>query len=91
MPTFDPEITPLLPLLAWVALEIIGLLHVLHALMHVRTSQGTIEWVVSLLTFPYLAIPLYWLVGRTRFTGYVPGRRLPRPLLPGAHQPHPGR
>ena len=66
---------PLVTLLAWVALEIIGLLHVLHAVMHVRTSQGTIAWAISLLTFPYLAIPLYWMVGRSRFSGYVRGRR----------------
>jgi cardiolipin synthase len=75
MPIVDPEIMPLLSLLAWLALELIGLLHVLHALMHVRTSQGTIAWVISLITFPYLAIPLYWVVGRSRFSGYVRGRR----------------
>ena len=54
---------------------IVGLLHVLHALMHVRTSQGTIAWVVSLLTMPFLAIPLYWMLGRTRFSRNVGGRR----------------
>lgn len=75
MPTLDPEIMPLVTLVAWLAVEIIGLLHVLHALMHVRTSQGTIAWAISLLTFPYLAIPLYWIVGRSRFSGYVRGRR----------------
>ncbi|MEI6178783.1 MAG: cardiolipin synthase [Verrucomicrobiota bacterium] len=58
-----------------VALEVVGLLHVLHALMHVRTSQGTIAWVISLIAMPYLAIPLYWMLGRTRFSGYVGGRR----------------
>jgi cardiolipin synthase len=47
----------------------------LHALMHVRTSQGTIAWVISLITVPYLAIPLYWLLGRTRFSVTVGGRR----------------
>jgi hypothetical protein len=51
-----------------------GILHVLHALMHVRTSQGTIAWVISLVTVPFLAIPLYWLLGRTRFAGHVGGR-----------------
>jgi len=65
----------MLSLLGWLALELIGLLHVLHALMHVRTAQGTIAWVIFLLTFPYLAIPLYWVVGRSRFSGYVRGRR----------------
>ena len=54
---------------------VVGILHVLHALMHVRTSQGTIAWVISLVTVPFLAIPLYWLLGRTRFSGYVGGRR----------------
>lgn len=53
----------------------VGILHVLHALMHVRTSQGTIAWVISLITVPFAAIPLYWLLGRTRFSGYVGGRR----------------
>lgn len=68
-------------MLAWlgvagvVALHTLGILHVIHAVMHVRTSQGTIAWVVSLLTFPYVAIPLYWLLGRTRFSGYVRARR----------------
>ncbi|MEO0017362.1 MAG: Major cardiolipin synthase ClsA [Verrucomicrobiota bacterium] len=75
MPNFDSDLIAVLTLSGWVVLEIIGLLHVLHALMHVRTSQGTIAWVISLLTFPYLAIPLYWIVGRNRFSGYVRGRR----------------
>lgn len=70
-----PENTTLLGLLAWLTLEIVALLHVLHALMNVRTSQGTIAWVISLLTFPYLAIPLYWVFGRSRFSGYVRARR----------------
>lgn len=53
----------------------VGIFHVLHALMHVRTSQGTIAWVLFLLTVPFLAIPVYWLLGRTRFARHVGGRR----------------
>ncbi|MBC8127088.1 MAG: cardiolipin synthase [Gloeobacteraceae cyanobacterium ES-bin-144] len=64
-----------LGLSAFVVFEIIGVLHVLHALMHVRTSQGTIAWVISLLTVPFLAIPFYWMLGRTRFSSTVGGRR----------------
>ncbi len=60
---------------AVVSFYIFGLLHVLHALMHVRTSQGTIAWVVALLTMPFLAIPLYWMLGRTRFSRNIGGRR----------------
>ena len=59
-----------------VAFYVVGIGHVLHALMHVRTSQGTIAWVISLITVPFLAIPLYWLLGRTRFSSNVGGRRL---------------
>lgn len=64
-----------LGVVAIAAFYAVGILHVLHALMHVRTSQGTIAWVVSLITVPFLAIPLYWLLGRTRFSGNVGGRR----------------
>jgi len=64
-----------LGLCALLAFYGVGILHVLHALMHVRTSQGTIAWVISLLTVPFLAIPMYWLLGRTRFSKNVGGRR----------------
>ena len=57
------------------AFYLIGLLHILHALMYTRTSQGTIAWVVSLMFMPFLAIPLYWLLGRSKFGGYVRARR----------------
>ncbi|MDX2493408.1 MAG: hypothetical protein QNK27_00400 [Desulfuromusa sp.] len=39
--------------------------------MSTRTSQGAIAWVVSLITFPSLALPAYWILGRSRFNGYV--------------------
>lgn len=58
-----------------IALYIIGVLHVFHALMNVRTSQGTIAWVLSLLAVPFIAIPMYWLVGKSRFTRNIGGRR----------------
>ncbi len=59
----------------FITFYLVGILHVLHALMHVRTSQGTIAWVISLLTVPFIALPLYWLLGRTRFSRNVDGRR----------------
>ncbi len=71
----DFEYSTWLGLSALVAFYVVGILHVLHALMHVRTSQGTIAWVISLLTIPFLAIPMYWLLGRTRFSRKVGGRR----------------
>ncbi len=71
----DFEFNTWLGLAALLVFYVVGILHVLHALMHVRTSQGTIAWVISLLTIPFLAIPMYWLLGRTRFSRNVGGRR----------------
>jgi len=43
--------------------------------MHVRTSQGAIAWGILLITFPWLAIPLYWVFGRNHFFGYQEAMR----------------
>ncbi len=72
---YDIEVETWVGISLLVAFEIVGILHMLHALMHVRTSQGTIAWVISLIVLPVVAIPLYWLIGRTRFSGNVGGRR----------------
>jgi cardiolipin synthase len=69
------EAWPAIAAVGVVLLYIIGILHVVHALMHVRTAQGTIAWIVSLIAAPWVAIPLYWLTGRRRFSGYVRARR----------------
>lgn len=53
----------------------VGALMAMHAIRGVRTSQGAIAWALSLLTIPYVAVPLYLLVGRSRFFGYVESRR----------------
>lgn len=75
MAVISPEVMAWLGVAGVVTLHVLGIVHVIHAVMHVRTSQGTIAWVISLLTFPYVAIPLYWMLGRTRFEGYVKARR----------------
>lgn len=49
---------------------ILGIASALHALGTVRTSQGTIAWVIALLSIPIIAVPLYWVFGRTLFFGY---------------------
>ena len=51
-------------------LHALGLLSALRAIMDTRTSQGAVAWVISLVTFPYLALPLYWVFGRRKFLGY---------------------
>lgn len=66
---------PSLTFLGLVLLHLVGLAHVLHALMNVRTSQGTIAWIVSMVLVPWIAVPFYWIAGRRRFAGYVRARR----------------
>ena len=50
--------------------EVIGIITAVRAIMNTRTSQGAIAWVISLVTFPFLALPLYWIFGRSKFQGY---------------------
>lgn len=53
----------------------LGLACALHALLNARTASGAIAWTITLVTFPYLAVPLYWVLSRERFYGYVKLRR----------------
>ncbi len=63
-------------LLAFLAIaHLLGLLSSLDALMSVRTAQGSVAWMVSLNAAPVVAVPAYWIFGRTKFQGYVIGRR----------------
>ena len=53
----------------------LGTLSCIHAIMTARTEQGAIAWAVALIAFPYVAVPAYWVLGRSRFHGYVTARR----------------
>ncbi|MBI3929075.1 MAG: cardiolipin synthase [Armatimonadetes bacterium] len=52
-----------------------GVLSAIHAVLHARTPQGAIAWSMSLVTFPYVSLPLYWVLGRDKFNGYVQALR----------------
>ena len=56
--------------------HILGAISSVHAIMSTRTAQGAVAWVVSLNTFPYVAVPAYWVLGRNKFQGYVTARQL---------------
>jgi cardiolipin synthase len=60
-------------MIAWIllALHVVGVVSSVHAVMTTRTAQGAIAWAVSLVSFPYVAVPAYWIFGRRRFAGYV--------------------
>jgi cardiolipin synthase len=51
--------------------QIVGVLTAVHAMMNARTSQGAIAWVIALVAFPWLALPLYAVFGRNKFNGYA--------------------
>ena len=56
------------------AVQLLGIITSIFALLSTRTSQGTIAWVVTLIAFPWLGVPAYLYFGRTRFNGYVSAR-----------------
>ena len=56
--------------------ELLGIIMAVHAVMRTRTSQGAIAWAISLVTFPWVTLPLYAVFGRNRFNGYVRLRNL---------------
>lgn len=57
------------------AAHVTGILSAIRALVTSRTPQGSIAWAFSLVTLPYVAVPLYWVLGRNRFNGYVEALR----------------
>lgn len=45
------------------------------ALWRSRTTQGATAWVVGLMSFPLVAVPLFLIFGRNRFYGYIRKRK----------------
>jgi len=65
----------MLTVTAMIVFHVLGFISSIHAVMATRTSQGAIAWVISLNTFPYVTVPAYWILGRSRFKGYVTARQ----------------
>lgn len=79
LPTSLPDPSPLFatPWL-WILVAggyVVGAGTAVVALMGTRTPQGTVAWILSLLLLPWISVPLYLLLGRARFEGYVTARR----------------
>lgn len=67
------------------AVHLLGLASAGHALVNCRTSTAAIAWAISLFTFPWVTLPLYWTIGRDRFYGYVQALRAGK-LVGSRHQ-----
>lgn len=59
----------------FIILHIAGFLTSIRAIVDVRTSQGAIAWAISLNTFPSISLPAYWILGNSKFSGYVTARK----------------
>jgi cardiolipin synthase len=78
-------------ILATVALAftVTGIACAFLAILETRTTQGAIAWAISLVTFPYLAVPLYLVFGRRKFRGYLAARRRAEGAVREAASPSP--
>ena len=56
-------------------MHLLGLVAALHAVLTVRTAQGSIAWALSLLFVPYLTLIPYLVFGRRTFDAYIEARR----------------
>ncbi len=52
-------------------LYIAAVFSALEAILKARTPQGAIAWAIALLSLPIVALPLYLVLGRSRFDGYL--------------------
>ncbi|NNE93393.1 MAG: cardiolipin synthase [Verrucomicrobiales bacterium] len=50
--------------------EIFALLSIVNVIMTSRTAAGAWAWSLALFSFPFAAVPLYWIFGRRHFRGY---------------------
>lgn len=56
-------------------IHLLGFFFAQDAIWRSRTSQGATAWAIALVSFPYLSIPFYLILGRSQFNGYVQARR----------------
>ena len=62
--------------LGMAVIHLVGVASGLRALFTARSPQGSIAWIMAMITFPYLTVPLYWVLGRNRFHGYLKAKQV---------------
>jgi cardiolipin synthase len=50
--------------------QVLGLISATQAVLETRTSQGAIAWAMVLISIPVIAVPAYWIFGRSHVNGY---------------------
>ena len=56
--------------IVFVVAHLLGAVTSVQAIMSTRTAQAAAAWAISLNTVPYVAVPAYWIFGRSKFDGY---------------------
>jgi cardiolipin synthase A/B len=56
--------------------QLLGIITACRAVMEARTAQGATAWAVALVSFPYIALPLFWIFGQSKFHDYVAARQI---------------
>lgn len=59
-----------LAFLLFVVVHLLGAYSSLQAIMEARTPQGATAWAVALNTFPFVAVPAYWIFGHSELDDY---------------------
>ncbi|MEL6814179.1 MAG: cardiolipin synthase, partial [Cyanobacteria bacterium J06598_3] len=49
----------------------VGIANAAHAVMRVKSSRSAIAWAIALVSLPWITIPLYWILGKSKFQGYT--------------------
>ena len=51
--------------------EVLAIISLVRAIMTARTAAGAWAWSLALISFPFIAVPLFWIFGRKTFSGYT--------------------
>ena len=55
--------------------ELVAFITVAKIVMSSRSANAAWGWAMSVIAFPFVAVPLYWILGRQEFNGYVDQRK----------------
>lgn len=58
-------------MLGLLSAEVLGVLLAIDAILRPRSAQAAIAWSIALVLAPWFAVPVYLVLGRTRFQGYA--------------------
>ncbi|MDF1824615.1 MAG: cardiolipin synthase [Verrucomicrobiales bacterium] len=57
--------------LLFIGWEVLAVATIINVVMKARSAAGAWGWAMAMLAFPFIAVPLYWILGRQQFHGYM--------------------